>query len=83
MEISLLDIGITLVGLALANWSIKLGRAAPLIKKAYELAKEEVEARKDKELTQKEKAKLYDNIIGLLNEAYSFIKGWFPNKSKK
>lgn len=68
-------------GLILANFAAKLGRAYPLLSQMAKYLKAEAVARKDKNLTQKEKAELYDEIDRLYKEAWSIIKGYFPNKS--
>ena len=82
MDINALNLGITIGGLVLANWGVKLGRALPIVTNAYNLIKNQEEARKDGKLTDKEKSGLYDDIEGLLKEAYSIIKGWTFFKSK-
>ncbi len=81
MDINVLNIGLTLGGLALANFGAKLGRALPIVRKVYNLIKNQEEARRDNKLTDKEKVGLYDDIEGLLKEAYSILKGWTFNKS--
>lgn len=81
MEITLVQAGIVISGAFLTNWGIKLGKAWPLIKGAFNLIKNQEEARRDGKLTKDEKAGLYDDIEVLVKEAYSIIKGWFPNRS--
>lgn len=81
MAIELLNIGITIFGIIIANYGVKFGRALPFISKAYKLIKDAREAKEDGKITQAEKALLYDDIESLLKEAYSIAKGWFPNKS--
>lgn len=82
MEMNIVNVGITIAGLVIANYGIKFGRALPLLKKAFNLTRNQVEARKDGIITDKEKVKLYDDIEGTISEAYRIIKGMFPNKSK-
>lgn len=82
IEINLVNVGLTLAGLVLANFGLKLGKAYKLLKKAHELVENQVNARADGKLTVAEKAKLYDNVEGVLKEAYSVIRGLFPNKSR-
>jgi len=79
---SLVNIGLSIAGIVLANYGIKLGRAYPLIKKAFISAENERKARKDGILTEKEKAGLYDNHTATIKEAWSIIKGLTPFKSK-
>ena len=81
MEITFLNVAITLGSLLLANYGCKLGKAYPLINKAHNLIKHQEEARRDNKLTQKEKAELYDDIESLINEAWGIIRGWLPNRS--
>ena len=81
-EVNLINVGLTVVGLVIANYGVKFGRAYPLVKKAFELIKNQEAARKDGKITKDEKIKLYDDIEALIKEAYSIIKGLFPNKSK-
>jgi len=83
MEMNIVNIGLSLVGLVIANYGAKFVKIAPLMKKAYKLTRDEVEARSDGIITQKEKAVLYDDIEGLVKEAYSIFKGLLPNRSKK
>lgn len=78
----LIEIGLGIAGIVIANYGIKFGRARSLIKKAFTMIEDERKARKDGILTVKEKAGLYDNIEALTKEAWSISKGLFPNKSK-
>jgi hypothetical protein len=73
---------VAVAGLVIANFGIKFGRVLPLLRKAFELTKNQLDFRKDKKLTQVEKAKLYDDIEGIVKEAYSILRGLFPNKTK-
>ncbi len=82
MDINMVNLGLTLGGVVLANWGVKLGRALPLVKKAYNLIKNQEEARRDGKLTKDEKVRLYDDIEGTLKEVYSIVKGWTFFKSK-
>ncbi len=81
MEMNLMNVGISLAGIVIANYGLKLGRAYPLIKQSFNLVKNQEEARRDGKLTKDEKVKLYDDIETLIKEAYSILKGWLPNKS--
>lgn len=78
-----MNIGLTIAGLALANFGLKLGKAYKLLKKAHELVEGQVNARADGKLTVAEKAKLYDHVEGVVLEAYSVLRGLFPNKTIK
>jgi len=82
MDANWINIGLTVAGLIIANYGVKFGRIYPLIKQAYELVKLREEAKKDGNLTQAEKAELYDEIVKLLKEIQAVLKGLFPNKSK-
>lgn len=82
MEIQYVEVALGLAGLVVANYGVKLGRAYPLLKKAMKFARDQAEAKKDGVLTEKEKSVLYDDIELLVREAYSILKGFFPNKSK-
>ena len=82
MDIPYLEIGLSLVGLVIANYGAKFVRIYPLLNKALEFGKDQAAARKDGVLTQKEKADLYDGIEGVVKEIHSVVKGFFPNKSK-
>lgn len=81
MEIQYLEIGLGILGAVIANYGVKLVRVYPLLRKAHSYAREEAEARKDGVLTEQEKAALYDEIEGLVREAWRVMKGFFPNKS--
>jgi len=70
-------------GLLIANYGTKLGRAYPLFKQVHETIEETVSAKKDGKLTMQEKAKLYDSIVDCYEDAYSIMKGFFPNKTIK
>ena len=74
---------ITLVGIVVANYGVKLGRAYPLIKQAQELITAQYEARKDGKLTKTEKVILYDDIEEILLDAYDILKGLTPFRSRK
>lgn len=78
---NMIEIGLGVLGVIVANYGIKLARVYPLLKQAVAYAKLEAEARKDGTLTQKEKADLYEKLEGLVREAWSIMKGFFPNKS--
>lgn len=82
MEITLVQAGIAIGGIFLADWSIKLGKAYPMVRQAFNLIRNQEEARRDGKLTKDEKVGLYDDIELLIKEAYSIIKGWLPNRSK-
>lgn len=82
MEITIAQAGIVIAGMFLADWSIKLGKAGPLIKKSFNLIKNQEEARRDGTITDKEKVILYNDIEVFVKEAYSIIKGLLPNRSK-
>lgn len=83
-EISKLVIyfGVTAAGAIIANLGVKLGRANKIMQNIYLHIQKQVEARADGILSTKEKALLYDDIEGLVKEAYSILKGFWPNKSK-
>ena len=66
----------------IVNYGVKFGRALPLLKTAFKLTRNQMEARNDGKLTIQEKAGLYDDIEETISQVYSIIKGWFPNKSK-
>ena len=83
MDLTIVELALGLGGILIANFGWKLGRAYNLVKQAFELTKNQKEARKDGKLTQAEKAVLYDDIEDVITEAYKVLKGFFPNKSKK
>ncbi len=82
MEVDYINIGITLGGLVLANATVKAVRVYPLLKNVFKLIKDREEAKKDGKLTISEKAKLYDDIVSSVKEAWLLLKGLLPNKSK-
>ena len=73
---------IGLGGILLANYGVKFGRAFSPLKAAFNLMKEVREAKEDGIVTDKEKAEIYDSVEELYVEAYAYLKGYFPNKSK-
>lgn len=82
MEADYIQIGLAISGLILTNITVKAARIYPLLKKAFELIRNEEEAKKDGKLSPIEKAKLYDNIVALNKEAWALLSGLWPNKSK-
>jgi len=82
MEINYLQIATAIGGLVLANVSVKALRIYPVLKKAFQLVKDKEEAKADGKITVAEKAKLYDDIVALLKEAWSVAVGFLPNKTK-
>jgi len=82
LDVNLVNVGITVAGLLIANYGIKLGKAYGLVNKAFNLIKNQEEARKDGQVTAKEKVVLYDDIEAVVKEAHSVLKGLFPNRSK-
>ena len=80
MDINIISVSVAVGGFVLANFALKLGKAAPVLKRALSLINTHKEAAKDGKLTVAEKADLYDKIQELLNEAYSIIRGLFPNR---
>ena len=82
MEMNLINAGITVVGVLIANFGIKLGRVYPLVKQVYSTVETYIEAKRDGKLNQSEKAKLFDEISADLKEAWSIIKGLSFFKSK-
>lgn len=68
-------------GILLANYGAKIGRAFSPLKAAFNLIKDVHDAKKDGVVSNKEKAEIYDSVEELYLEAYSYLKGLFPNKS--
>ncbi len=73
---------IAVIGILIANYGIKLGRAYKIIKAGFDYIEAYIEAKKDGTLTQKEKAALFDYLDEIVKQAWSILKGLFPNKSK-
>ena len=69
-------------GLVIATYGLKFGKAYLPIKKTFNLIVARHNAKKDGHLSKEEKAELYDKIEDCVKEAYSVMKGFFPNKSK-
>jgi len=80
MELDMLNIGLMIGGLVLANFSAKLGMAMPLLKKVMSYAEEYKNSKSDGHLTEHEKAVLYDKMCATFKEAWEFISGWLPIK---
>ncbi len=80
LEQELINAGLAVLGGAVVILGTKLGKAGPLIKKAYHLIQEQAAARKDGKLTQLEKAKLYDDIEAVILEVNLILSGLLPNR---